>query len=54
MGNADVQYRQMLARDDPCGSMPHGPAQNDGRITVKKILNYAGSHDHKPSTPRTQ
>src|ERR1700733_15399917 len=25
MGNADVQYRQMLARDDPCDSTLHGP-----------------------------
>src|ERR1039457_4032731 len=25
-----------------------GRAQDDGRITVKRSWNYAGSHDHKP------
>jgi len=25
-----------------------GRAHNDGRITVKRSWNYAGSHDHKP------
>ena len=49
MGNVEVQCRQSIARDGPCGSMPHGPRpERTTRPWSKKILNYAGSHDNKP------
>jgi len=37
MENADVQYRQKIARDHPCGSMPHARDRNDGQATVRAL-----------------
>jgi hypothetical protein len=39
---ADVQYRQMLARDDPCGSMPHAPRPQRRSDHGQKILKPCG------------
>jgi hypothetical protein len=42
MGNADVQYRQMLARDDPRGQMPHGPRPQRRSDHGQRILKLCG------------
>jgi hypothetical protein len=42
MWNADVQYRQMMARDGPCGSMPHGPRPEWRSSHGQKTLKLTG------------
>jgi hypothetical protein len=41
-GNTDVQYRQMLARDDPRGQMPHGPRPQRRSDHGQRILKLCG------------
>ena len=54
MGNADVQYRQMLAIDDPCGSMPHGPRPERRSDHGQKDLETMRDHMiTSRSAPRT-
>ena len=55
MGNADVQYRQMLARDDPCGSMPHGPRperrSDHGQKDLETMRDHMITSRSAPRTP---
>src|SRR6266853_1938754 len=42
--NADVQYRQMPARDGPCGSIPHRLRLERRSGHDQKILKLLGNH----------
>ena len=52
MENADVQHRQMLSSDDPCGSIPHGPRPERRSDHGQEILKLGGIMITSRSAPR--